>query len=51
MDHTRVFKCPKKGKLAGIVQKQEEQEEKKIASLKLLNAIHVKVEKQPHGCM
>ena len=48
---TRVFEWPKKGKLAAIVQKEEEQEENKIASLKLLNAIHAKVEKQPRGRM
>lgn len=47
----RVFECPKKGKLAAIVQQVKEQEEKKIASLKLLNAIHATVEKQPRGRM
>jgi len=31
----QVFECPKKGKLAAIIQKEEEQEEKKIASLKV----------------
>ena len=47
----RVFEFLEKGKLATILQKEEEQEEKKIASLKLLNAIYAKVEKQPRGRM
>ena len=41
----RVFECPKRGKLASLVQEAEKQgEERTIASLKLLNAIQAKVE-------
>ena len=46
-----TFECPKKGKLVALVQDEEEQEEKKIASLKLLNAIQAKVEGRPRGRM
>jgi len=47
----RVFEYPKKGKLAALVQGEEEKEKKKIASLKLLNVVRAKVEKQPRGRM
>ena len=49
----RVFECPKKGKLAALIQGEEEkqEEERNIASLKLLNAIHAKVEGKPRGRM
>jgi len=49
----RAFGFLKRGKLAALVQGEEEKqkEEKRITSLKLLNAIQAKVEGQPHGRM
>ena len=48
----KVFECPERGKLASLVQEEEKQEEEKtIASLKLLNAIQAKVEGQPRRRM
>jgi len=40
----RVFECPKRGKLAALVMEEERQEEEgRIASIALLNAIQPKV--------
>jgi len=49
----RAFECPTKGKLAALLQGEEEkqEEERRIASFKLLNAIQAEVEGQPHGRM
>lgn len=48
----RAFECPKRGKLAALVMEEERRdEEKKIASMQLLNAIQAKVEEQPRGRM
>jgi len=49
----RVFECPKKGTLATFVQEEEQKQEveRKVASLKLLNAIQAEVEGKPHGRM
>ena len=47
-----VFECPKCGKLAALVMKEERQEEKgKIAFMLRLSAIQTKVEEQPNGRM
>ena len=48
----RAYDCPSRGKLAAIIQEGERrEEERRIASVKLLNAIHAKVEERPQGRM
>ncbi|XP_048228420.1 uncharacterized protein LOC125369605 [Ricinus communis] len=49
----RAYDCPKRGKLGALVITEEEkqEEERRITSLRLLNAIQAKVEQKPHGRM
>jgi len=44
------LECPEQGKLSALVQEEDRQEEeRKITSIKLINAIQEKVEGQPGG--
>eukprot|EP00257_Ricinus_communis_P019332 XP_015578290.1 uncharacterized protein LOC107261709 [Ricinus communis] len=49
----RAYDCPKRGKLGALVITEEErqEEERRLASLRLLNAIQAKVEQKPRGLM
>ncbi|XP_048231260.1 uncharacterized protein LOC125370291 [Ricinus communis] len=53
IDRTSWYDCPKRGKLGALVITEEErqEEERRLASLRLLNAIQAKVEQKPRGRM